>query len=591
VKIQKFRERLLSALWPQFRRLEPELTTYYTFSNYRRIWLFSIFLLATVSLVPLIVMTAVDHELTRRAVKLEHVSRLVRSASNAEQFVTHFMQERVSALKLTVRELKYEQIANPKELVAVLRNLKLAFGGFVDLGVINDTGEQVAYVGPFDLKGIDYSNEFWFSECQRKGSYVSEVFPGHRNVPHIIVAVKGSSPENLSYILRATLDAERLSNSLSAYGPDEEADIFVINRSGIIQTPSKNFGEVLEKVRLPVPDYSSGPRFLETLDKKNNPLIVAYAHPGEKGSDLPFITLVVKPTIQIMKTWWKLRVNLFFFLLLSIFSILIIIFLTSTFMVNKLYVSDRTKAETMLRLEQTSRLASIGRLAAGVAHEINNPLAVINEEAGYMRDLFSAEKPCEKDVDFTEHLDYILESVERCGQITKQLLGFARHFEVAVQPVKLREVLLDVLSFQKKEAEYRNITVEVDVPETIPQITTDRGKLQQILLNLVNNAFQAMDDGGRLILSGEVNDTGELAIHVSDNGCGISDQNLRKIFEPFFTTKGDKGTGLGLSITYGLVRRLRGKIFVLSKVGEGTTFTINLPIQIQGESNHESPAR
>jgi signal transduction histidine kinase len=217
-----------------------------------------------------------------------------------------------------------------------------------------------------------------------------------------------------------------------------------------------------------------------------------------------------------------------------------------------------------------------------VAHEINNPLAVINEEAGYMRDLFSVKRVYQKE-DLVENIDSILESVERCGEITKQLLGFARHFEVDRQQVKPRELILQVLTFLKKEAEYRNISIHVDVPEATPDITTDLGKLRQVLMNLVNNAFQAMKDGGNVGISVSINDPREVTIVVKDDGCGISDENLSKIFEPFFTTKGDKGTGLGLSITYGLVRKLGGEMLVDSEVGKGTTFTIVLPINPNSE--------
>ena len=147
---------------------------------------------------------------------------------------------------------------------------------------------------------------------------------------------------------------------------------------------------------------------------------------------------------------------------------------------------------------------------------------------------------------------------------------------------------MDVISFQKKEAEYRHIIISIDVPEDIPDITTDRGKLQQILMNLVNNALQAMEEGGSLTIWAAVNPPGEVTIVLRDTGCGMPQENLRKIFEPFFTTKGHGGTGLGLSITYGLVRKLGGGISVQSELGKGTSFTIVLPVKIEGDDDeHE----
>ena len=193
-----------------------------------------------------------------------------------------------------------------------------------------------------------------------------------------------------------------------------------------------------------------------------------------------------------------------------------------------------------------------------------------------------------KDDELLENIDYILEAVERCGTITRQLLGFARKFDVKIQRVNLNEVISDVLVFHNKEAEYRNVSVYVDIPKDIPEIETDRGKLQQVLLNLVNNAFQAVDNGCNLEYCmhpiGAIRSA--LPSAIMDAAC--REENLSKIFEPFFTTKErGKGTGLGLTITYGLVKKLNGNISVKSKENEGTTFIITLPIRIQEEMNKD----
>jgi signal transduction histidine kinase len=215
-------------------------------------------------------------------------------------------------------------------------------------------------------------------------------------------------------------------------------------------------------------------------------------------------------------------------------------------------------------------------------------LALINETAGYVKDLFIIKEQYRKDEELLENIDYILEAVERCGTITRQLLGFARKFDVKIQKVNLNEVISDVLIFHNKEAEYRNINVYVDVSKDIPEIETDRGKLQQILLNLVNNAFQAVDNGCILDISASPAGADKVSITISDNGCGMPEEKLVKIFEPFFTTKErGTGTGLGLTITYGLVKKLHGDISVESKENEGTTFTITLPTRLQEEVSED----
>jgi two-component system, NtrC family, sensor kinase len=264
----------------------------------------------------------------------------------------------------------------------------------------------------------------------------------------------------------------------------------------------------------------------------------------------------------------------------SFVVIFLVFYVIPTYIIQSLYEAEQIHSRAIQRLEETARLASLGRLAAGVAHEINNPLAIINEKAGLIKDLITFKEEYKNDKKLESLIDSVLESVERCGAITKQLLGFARHTEVRVSTVPVGKIIGDVLSFLEKEASYRNITLNLEIPDDLPPLVTDRGKVQQIFLNLINNAFQAVGDGGRIDIMGRQVDGDKIAVRVSDNGCGISDENLQKIFEPFFSTKRDSGgTGLGLSITYGLVQRLGGQIAAESELGKGTTFTVTLPVE------------
>jgi two-component system NtrC family sensor kinase len=190
-----------------------------------------------------------------------------------------------------------------------------------------------------------------------------------------------------------------------------------------------------------------------------------------------------------------------------------------------------------------------------------------------------------------EHIDSIIDAVDRCGTITRQLLGFARHFDVQTQPIDLKDMVADVINFHKKEAEYRNIGIHVDIPETIPLIETDRGKLQQIILNLVNNAFQAIDNGCFLDIRAEMDGPEQVRLFIQDNGCGISEDHLNKVFEPFFTTKKEgQGTGLGLSITYGLVKNFMVTLRFRAKRARGPPLWSRCPSKSRRKSNHEGSA-
>jgi signal transduction histidine kinase len=577
--------RAFGSIWPEFNSQDNKhLDPYFTFTDYRKIWVVGISVLVATALVPLLAVTIIHYQLLQKSVDSELTLRAERLASNARRAVTFFLEERLAALRFTVNEFAYDQLTDLNHLAEILRNLKLGFGGLTDLSVIAHTGTQVAYAGPFNLEGRDYSNQRWFIECQKHHFYVSEIFRGYRDVPHIIIAVKSFRPDGSFFLLRATLETERLIQTLSTYETGAHAEIFLINRSGIVQTPSRFYGDIFQKMSLPVPAYSQRTQVAMTEDAQMRSIIMGYAYISTQIADTPFILMVIKQKAGMMKVWQQLRSNINWFVGLCILAILIVIIITCTFIINKLYRADKAKAETMAMMEQSNQLASIGQLAAGVAHEINNPLALINETAGYVKDLFVLKEQFRQDDELIGYIDDILDAVERCGAITGQLLGFARKFEVKIKEVSLKEVISDALVFHNKEAAYRNIKVYVDVPENMPPIETDRGKLQQILVNLVNNAFQAVDNGCNLDIAASSAGADKVRITISDNGCGMPEETLPKIFEPFFTTKeSNKGTGLGLAITYGLVKKLHGDITVISKVDEGTTFTITLPTRIPEE--------
>jgi signal transduction histidine kinase len=179
-------------------------------------------------------------------------------------------------------------------------------------------------------------------------------------------------------------------------------------------------------------------------------------------------------------------------------------------------------------------------------------------------------------------VDSILVSVKRCSEVTRRLLNFARNTEGETAPVDIAATVTEVLGFMGKEAEYRSIEVTIDIDHGLPTLETNGSRLQQILLNLINNAFAAVDDGGRIEISVRPSSDDTITIQVEDNGCGMTEAELTRVFEPFYTTKGSRGgTGLGLSITYSLAQELGGSIDVKSKPGEGTRFLVTLPVALE----------
>ena len=245
--------------------------------------------------------------------------------------------------------------------------------------------------------------------------------------------------------------------------------------------------------------------------------------------------------------------------------------------------AEQKESEYRRKIEQqmiaTERLASLGTLAAGVAHEINNPLAVISESAGWMSQLLAKDelKDMYRRQDFEKALDKLGKSVERAKRITHQLLGFVRRSDSFVSEVNLSNLIDDAIQLVEHETRKRNIQIIRKMDSLSDTIWSDSYQIRQALVNLLTNAVHAVGSEGSISISLEDLDD-QLAITVRDSGEGIPIENLDKIFEPFFSTKSPgEGTGLGLFVTRSIIEKLGGSIEVESEIGQGASFCIRLP--------------
>jgi signal transduction histidine kinase len=244
---------------------------------------------------------------------------------------------------------------------------------------------------------------------------------------------------------------------------------------------------------------------------------------------------------------------------------------------------NREAAEYKAHIEQqmiaTERLAALGTLAAGVAHEINNPLAIIYESAGYLGSLLKNQELADmpQKAAFEKALQKIENGVKRARTITHQLLGNVRKSEAILAEVDVAELIKEVIQLIQKEAKDKEIVVELQTDDDLKPIWADPNHIRQVLINLLNNAIHATSERGRITFRVEAA-TDDISITVSDTGMGIPKENLEKIFEPFFSTKAPgEGTGLGLFVTKEIVEKLGGKIRVDSRVGRGARFVVQLP--------------
>jgi signal transduction histidine kinase len=545
--------------------------------NYRRLWKVTFGGAVAVALLPLVFLSLINFYQFEQQYQLQRgeiVGQVERLLSNTRLQLTDFLKERQSALVYVVQDNSFAQLADHRRLSRIFLNLRRSFGGFVDLGLIDSQGLHRAYVGPYALEGHNYKDEDWFKEVVVRGLHVSEVFLGHRNVPHFVVAVKHDQEDGGFHVLRATINTARIQDMLAGMSLRPASDAFLVNQSGVLQTPSRLYGLVLETCPLPLP-RESGEIEVGTAQGLGGQLIAGFA----RVQGTPFSLVLLKQPEVLLEKWSLLRINMLLLVVASALAILAVTFKGTSSLVNRLYQADLRRAAVLHEIEYTNKLASIGRLAAGVAHEINNPIAIINEKAGLMRDLITARDESPLKEKYLKSLESILGSVKRVSAVTHRLLGFARHLDVKLESIHLELLLQEVLDFLGKEAQYRNVSITVTIPPDIPPIESDRGQLQQVFLNIIHNALNAVSEGGQINISVARRGPDKVAVSIADDGVGIPREHVQRIFEPFFSTRTDKGgTGLGLSITYGIVRKLGGDIEVESALGEGTTFTVTLPL-------------
>ena len=251
------------------------------------------------------------------------------------------------------------------------------------------------------------------------------------------------------------------------------------------------------------------------------------------------------------------------------------------FLGNVLLFKDLTEVRTLRReVARSQRLASVGRLSAGVAHEIRNPLSSIKGFATYFKERYP-DRPEDQ-----QTADIMIQEVDRLNRVVGQLLEFAKPVPVKPKPVSLQALLNDSIKLIRDRAAEKNISIQTKNNTRMAEVRIDPDRINQVLLNLYLNAIDSMESGGELKV--EISSDGQrrnVVIQVSDTGRGISRENLSKIFEPYFTTK-STGTGLGLAIAHNIVEAMGGKITVVSDKEVGTTFTVALPNSAENK-NHE----
>jgi len=499
-----------------------------------------------------------------------------RARAQAEA-VDLFLKERFAILAAMADTHTYQEMIHEKNLAEAFQVMNLRAGAFVDLGVINNGGQHVAYVGPYDLRGLNYYQQAWFGEVMSKGSYISDVYMGYRLLPHFIIAVKRQEGEN-NWILRATIDPDVFGSLVRAAQVGKSGDAFIINGEGFYQTRPRFDGQILTLSKIDSALFGGRTNVVEKKNDQGKTLLYA----GSWLNNGKWLLVISQELAEEMTGLFATRNVGLFLILLGIGAIAVTTIFTTRITVKRLKDADDRTNSLNAQLMQSDKLAALGKMAAGVAHEINNPLAVIQQKTGWMEDLLAEEdfQKSQNIEEFKTSIRKIEEHVERARKVVHNMLGFARRMEPRLEDVDVNDTVRQTIAILDNYARINNIDIRTELDSALPIIAGDQAQLQQVFLNLISNAIDAIGKEGWIRVK-SIRSDGKILVSVTDNGPGIPEDMHRKVFDPFFTTKSAaKGTGLGLWISYSIMEKMGGSISLDSKVGEGTTFVVQIPLVI-----------
>jgi two-component system NtrC family sensor kinase len=556
------------------------------FSSLRRI-IFTCMIL--VPLIPFILALGTGYYYFTTSLESSTIASMKRIVEDHGQMIESFLKERENDLDLILHSYTFEDLSQSEKLGTMFDNLQRQSQAFVDLGVFNQAGVHVAYHGPYSLEGKIYKEADWFKEVMKHGYYISDIFLGYRQIPHFVIAV-AQKEAGKKWVLRTTIDTVSFNNIVKSIRIGKTGEAYILNSNGLLQTEPRSGGKLMDKTLNRV-NYPSSDTGIETFIKKDIKG-EKYLYTTTWLQNKKWLLVVKQEKADAFKALTSAAYLIIFIMLVGVSAISVLAFYLTNRIVGRMEKMDVEKDRLNQQLIGASRLAELGEMSAGFAHEINNPLQIIKSEQSLiemtLEDMKEAGQLKESDslAELEDSMDQIKLQISRCAEITQAILKFGRQDEPKPQIIYLTNFIPEITSMVAQKATVHGISIEQDIAENTYPIHGDPTQLQQVLVNLFNNAMDAILDrhgtsGGKLIIKAGPKQNNSVEIVVKDNGGGISPENLDKIFSPFFSTKAvGKGTGLGLSICYGIIDNMRGSMEASSEVGVGTTFTIVLPAAV-----------
>ncbi len=550
------------------------------YERMRRIILISMIL---VPFIPFFIILSIGYFAFTSSLESSTLATMRRIVSDHRQMIAGFLGERRADLTFIAETHAFEYLRQPDNLHFVFKNLQRQSGAFVDIGIFDESGLHLAYQGPFLLAGKRYDQEEWFKEVMKTGYYISDIFMGFRNAPHFIIAVVRREQDR-QWIIRATIDPYTFSDIVRQVRVGKTGEAYIVSAGGLFQTERRSGGGLMRKD----PDYlrygppHEGIRTYVRADAAGE----TYVYATTWLKDGKWMLVVRQEKADAFAALRSAGYRIFLIMVVGGCAIIAAAFYMTGWIIRRMKRVDTEKDRLEEQLIRAHRLAELGEMSAGFAHEINNPLQIVRSEQALIEMNLSDLKLPEDGPEMKEirdSLNQIKLQLNRCAGITQAILKFGRKTDAKAEDVDLRKFLPEVVAMVAKKAEVHGIDLTHRIDGATAPVKGDSGQLQQVMLNLLNNAMDAIlaahgPQGGILKVEAGPWRDDRVEIRVIDNGCGISPENQARIFSPFFTTKPvGQGTGLGLSICYGIIGNMGGVMEIKSKEGDGATAIVRLP--------------
>ena len=540
------------------------------FPYFRRLWNYIVLALMSASFVPLILIGGGMYYYSASLLKEKMLESLSMEVVKHQEAIDQFLAERTMDLNLLSKNLSLTDLIKPGALKQVFRSLGEELPCFQDLGIIDDQGRHLAYIGPFDLISKNYKDTFWFKAVMEREVYISDVFSGFRQVPHFIIAVKQATGEGV-WIMRATVDAAYFDAFVSKITDKRSGEAFLVNRKGIFQTSPRKTGKLMEQSEFKDLESFEG---IKLEERKGQIRVMIWLN------KVPWLSVVQMDRGEILKLLHRVRNLGIFVFILGTILIVFTVLLTTNHLVERLEIKRKSIRFLDKQLRHTSKMASSMQLSSGFSLEIKDILANIDITARWIQDL------TEKDLTQQKNLEEIRESLEqiksealRSRKSIEKILSVTRTAAPIITDININSLLHDILDLFDRELRFNNIKIILDYCYDPPPIRSDPSQVSQVFLNLIVNAISAVRQNGMIMVKTRFSKD-HIKVAITDDGPGIPEENIEKIFDPFFTTKPD-GLGLGLPICRNILEKLGGTIVISSKPGEETSVIVELPFQFK----------